>query len=374
MSSSSSSSLDSKYGELDKQLTKKFGPNYVGYTTTRKVASITRVSTGCITLDRVLGGGIPEGCLLEIFGNPSSSKTTICLMVVAAYQKQGRKCLWIDAERAFDPEYASYCGVLVDELAILYPMSAGEALDAIRVVAKSGLVDLVVLDSTAALVPLDDYDKEAGVSTIGSVARLLSQMLKQLVTLCDESKCSVLFINQVRASNMTGYGPKTTTTGGIALEFYSSIRLQVSRTAYLEDASGKVGINVNVQAVKNKTATPWKSGTLDVYYPYMSSSGELLAGVDDIGDVLDNALEAGIIKKGGSWLTYGDAKMQGRDKMRAHLMENPYLVAALKEQLTGQGQGQEVGDSYDSSNINTHNDTNIEDDGTNIKEAEATAL
>jgi recombination protein RecA len=321
--------LTSAYAELDKNLSKKFGEKYFGFTTGRNIGEVTRISTDCITLDRVLGGGIPEGRMIEVFGPPSASKTTLCLSIVKAYQKAGLACFWVDAERAFDPKYARACGVDPDTLGILEPLTANDALESVRLVAKSGVVSLIILDSTAALVPQDEYEKDAGSGMIGSVARIMSQMLKQIVNIAADNKCTVIFINQLRASNLTGYGSKTTTTGGNALEYYSSIRLEVTKAGFIEDKGEKTGININIQTKKNKTHSPFKIGELSVYFPF-KYKGEVVAGVDRVGDILDNALNYDVIAKGGSWLTYKDQKVQGKDKMRALLLEDEALLADLE--------------------------------------------
>lgn len=193
-----------KYSEFDKKLIKEYGDRYYGFKEKRVVEPVSRISTGCVSLDRVLGGGIPEGRLIEIYGNSSSSKTTVCLQIVSSYQKLGKACLWIDAERCYDPTYATYCGVDEGNIAILQPKSANDALEVIRMACDSGLINLVVLDSTAALVPSDEYEKDAGGGMIGSIARLMSQMLKQIINLGADNKCTVIFINQKRASNITG--------------------------------------------------------------------------------------------------------------------------------------------------------------------------
>ena len=323
---------DGKYLALDKEFTKKFGDQYYGYRDKKVFESVSRVSTDCISLDRVLGGGLPEGRIIEIFGNPSSSKTTICNYIVASYQKQGKSCFWIDAERAFDPDYARACGIDIDTLGMLKPMTANDALECVRMACMSGVIDLVILDSTAALVPQDEYEKDAGSGMIGSIARLMSQMLKQVANLADEKKCTVIFINQIRASNLTGYGPKTTTTGGNALEFYSSIRLQINRSGYIEEKGEKIGIEVNVQTVKNKTFTPFKNATINVYFPY-EVDGNIVAGVDKVGDILDNAISMDIVEKAGAWLSFNGEKVQGKEKMRSLLLTNGALLSEMDKQV-----------------------------------------
>lgn len=285
------------------------------------------IPTGSIGLDLALGiGGIPRGRVSEIFGPESSGKTTLTLHIIAECQKLGGTCAFIDAEHALDISYATKLGVNTDELLISQPDYGEQALDILDTLVRSGAVDLVVVDSVAALIPQAELDGDMGEIQVGGHARLMSHALRKLTGTIHKSGTSVIFINQIRQKiGMMGYGNPETTTGGNALKFYSSVRIDVRRKTGLKDKEEEIGNRTRVKVVKNKVAPPFRVAMFDIIF------GQ---GISRSGELLDIGLEAGIIEQSGSWFAFGDEKLgQGKEKVRALLDENLELRNAVEEKV-----------------------------------------
>ncbi len=284
--------------------------------------AVSVVSTGCIELDYALGvGGIPRGRIVEIYGPESSGKTTIALHVVAQAQKEGGTAAFIDAEHALDPVYAEHLGVRVDDLYVSQPDTGEQALEITEALVRSGAIDVVVVDSVAALVPKAEIEGDMGDSHVGLQARLMSQALRKLAGAISKSNTIVIFINQLREKVGIAYGNPETTTGGRALKFYASIRLDVRRGDPIKNGTDIVGSRTRVKVVKNKVAPPFKTAEFDMIF------GE---GISREGSLLDLAVARRIINKSGAWFSYGDMRMaQGRDNARLFLKDNPELAAEI---------------------------------------------
>ena len=284
--------------------------------------AVSVVSTGCIELDYALGvGGIPRGRIVEIYGPESSGKTTIALHVVAQAQKEGGTAAFIDAEHALDPVYAEHLGVRVDDLYVSQPDTGEQALEITEALVRSGAIDVVVVDSVAALVPKAEIEGDMGDSHVGLQARLMSQALRKLAGAISKTNTIVIFINQLREKVGIAYGNPETTTGGRALKFYASIRLDVRRGDPIKNGTDIVGSRTRVKVVKNKVAPPFKTAEFDMIF------GE---GISREGSLLDLAVARRIINKSGAWFSYGDMRMaQGRDNARLFLKDNPELAAEI---------------------------------------------
>ena len=284
---------------------------------------IESVSTGSLSLDLALGiGGLPKGRVVEVYGPESSGKTTLALQVVAEAQKAGGICAFIDAEHALDPVYAKKLGVDTEELLISQPDTGEQALEITETLVRSGALDVIVIDSVAALVPKAELDGNMGDSHMGLQARLMSQALRKLTGTVAKSKTSVIFINQLRQKIGVMFGNAEVTTGGNALKFYSSLRLDIRRIAQIKDGDQVVGNRTKVKVVKNKVAPPFKITEFDIMY------GE---GISLVGDLLDLAVKAEIVKKMGAWFSYGDSKIgQGREKTKVFLTENEKVRAEIE--------------------------------------------
>ena len=284
--------------------------------------AVSVVSTGCIELDYALGvGGIPRGRIVEIYGPESSGKTTIALHVIAQSQKLGGTAAFIDAEHALDPVYAENLGVRVDDLYVSQPDTGEQALEITEALVRSGAIDVIVVDSVAALVPKAEIEGDMGDSHVGLQARLMSQALRKLAGAISKSNTIVIFINQLREKVGVMYGNPETTTGGKALKFYASIRLDVRKGDPLKNGTEIVGSRTRVKVVKNKVAPPFKTAEFDMIY------GE---GISREGSLLDMAVARRIIVKSGAWFSYGDMRMaQGRDNARLFLKDNPELAAEI---------------------------------------------
>jgi len=285
--------------------------------------NIETVPTGSISLDIALGlGGIPKGRIVEIYGPESSGKTTVALHMVAEVQKKGGIAGFIDAEHALDPAYAKNIGVDIDNLYISQPDNGEQALEITETMVRSGAVDIIIIDSVAALVPKAEIDGEMGDSHMGLQARLMSQALRKLTAVISKSNCIVIFINQLRDKVGVMFGSPETTTGGRALKFYASIRLDVRRIESLKQGGEVVGNRTRIKVVKNKIAPPFKEAEFDIMFG---------RGISKEGDVLDLAAESGIIIKSGAWYAYNDAKIgQGRENTKQYLMENPLIFAEVE--------------------------------------------
>ena len=284
------------------------------------------IPTGSLTLDMALGvGGLPRGRVIEIYGPESSGKTTVALHVVAEAQKMGGEAAFIDAEHALDPVYAKKLGVDIDNLIVAQPDTGEQALDIAEALVRSGALDVIVVDSVAALVPKAEIDGEMGDSHVGLLARLMSQALRKLTAVISKSGTVVIFINQLREKVGVMYGNPETTPGGRALKFFSSVRLDVRRGEVIKNGTELIGNKTKVKVVKNKVAPPFKTAEFDILY------GE---GISKEGNILDSAVENNIIKKSGAWFSYNGEKIgQGRDNVRKYMVENKEFTAEIDRQV-----------------------------------------
>lgn len=310
---------------IDK-IDKDFGKGSVmklGEKATREVASI---STGSLGLDIALGiGGFPVGRIVEIYGPESSGKTTLALHALAEAQKAGGICAFIDAEHAFDPNYAKNLGVDTDNLLISQPDYGEQALEIADRLILSGAIDMVVIDSVAALVPKGELEGEMGDSKMGLQARLMSQALRKLTANINKTGCCCIFINQLREKIGVMFGNPETTTGGNALKFYASVRLDIRRAAQIKDGDEAIGNRVKVKVVKNKVAPPFRTTEFDIMY------GQ---GVSKVGEIIDMGVDKGIVQKSGSWYSYGENKLgQGRDAVKQLLLDNPELSLEIEKKV-----------------------------------------
>jgi recombination protein RecA len=308
------------------QLDKQFGKGSVLRLGTRNVVPVTVISSGSISLDSALGvGGFPRGRVVEIFGPESSGKTTIALQVIAQAQKEGGAAAFIDAEHALDPGYARKLGVDLDNLLISQPDHGEQALEITNALIASGAVDVVVIDSVAALVPKAELEGEMGDSHMGLHARLMSQALRKLTAVVARTNTCLIFINQVREKIGVMFGNPETTTGGRALKFYASVRAEIRRIASIKDGDALIGNRTRVKVVKNKVAAPFREAEFDILY------GE---GVSREGDLLDLGVQQNLVEKSGSWFSYGGERIgQGRDTARNFLREHPEIRDRLDEAL-----------------------------------------
>ena len=284
------------------------------------------ISTGCLSLDVALGvGGIPRGRIIEVFGPESSGKTTLALHVVAEAQKTGGYAAFIDAEHAMDPEYAKNLGINLDELLVSQPDSGEQSLEIAETLVRSGALDIIVIDSVAALVPRAELEGEMGDSHMGLQARLMSQALRKLTGTVSRSNTTVLFVNQIREKIGVMFGNPETTPGGRALKFYSSVRIDIRRITSLKEGSDIVGNRTRVKIVKNKVAPPFKSTEFDIMYG---------KGISKEGDIIDLALKGDIIEKTGAWFSYGDMKIgQGRENAKHYLAENNDIYSEIIQKV-----------------------------------------
>ncbi|MDO4438579.1 MAG: recombinase RecA [Eubacteriales bacterium] len=292
----------------------------------QKNMNIQTVSTGSLSLDTALGlGGVPRGRVVEIYGPESSGKTTVALHIVAEVQKLGGIAGFIDAEHALDPVYAKNIGVDIDNLYISQPDNGEQALEIADTMVRSGAVDVIIVDSVAALVPKKEIEGEMGESVVGLQARLMSQALRKLTGIIAKSNCVVVFINQLREKVGVMFGSPETTTGGRALKFYASVRMDVRRVETLKQGSDAVGNRVKVKVVKNKIAPPFKEAEFDIMYG---------KGISKEGDVLDLAVNDGLVDKSGSWFSYNGTKIgQGRENAKQYLVEHPEVFAEIDHKL-----------------------------------------
>ncbi len=284
------------------------------------------ISTGSLSLDIALGiGGLPKGRIIEIYGPESSGKTTLALHVIAEAQKKGGTCAFIDAEHALDPSYATKLGVDISNLLVAQPDNGEQGLEITDTLVRSGSLDVLVIDSVAALVPRAEIEGEMGDSHVGLQARLMSQALRKITGSISRSNCMVIFINQIRMKIGVMYGSPETTTGGNALKFYASVRLDIRRTGQIKDREDIVGNTTRVKVVKNKVAPPFKQVEFDIMY------GE---GISKTGELLDIGVKAGLVEKSGSWFSYDSIRIgQGRENAKIWLKENPEMAAKLEASI-----------------------------------------
>jgi len=284
---------------------------------------IQSISTGALPLDLALGvGGIPKGRIIEIYGPESAGKTTLALHVIAESQKTGGVAAFVDAEHALDPVYAARIGVRIDDLLVSQPDTGEQALEIVEVLVRSGAVDVIVIDSVAALVPRAEIEGEMGDSHVGLQARLMSQAMRKLTAAISKSNCAVIFLNQLREKVGIMFGNPETQPGGRALKFYASIRLDIRKVEVIKSGLDSIGARVKVKVVKNKVAPPFKTAEFDI----------LADGISREGALIDGAVEYGIIEKSGTWMSYGEMRLgQGREYVRNFLRENPTLAAEIEK-------------------------------------------
>ena len=308
------------------QIEKHFGQGAIMRMSDNASMNVEAISTGSISLDMATGvGGVPKGRIIEVYGPESSGKTTLALHVIAESQKQGGKAAFIDAEHALDPVYARNLGVKIEDLLVSQPDTGEQALEICDMLASSGAIDVIVIDSVAALVPKAEIQGEMGDSHVGLQARLMSQALRKLTGTVNKTNTCVIFINQLREKVGVMFGNPETTTGGRALKFYSSMRFDVRKVETIKQGENMLGSRTRVKVVKNKVAPPFKKAELDIMYG---------KGISLSGDILDCAVEAGIVKKSGSWYSYeGERIGQGREAVKAFLEDNPDLMFAIRDQL-----------------------------------------
>ena len=326
--------LDSALAQIERQFGKgsimKLGAD-------NPVMEIESVSTGSLGLDIALGiGGLPRGRVIEIYGPESSGKTTLTLHVVAEAQKLGGVCAFVDAEHALDPLYARKLGVNLDELLISQPDTGEQGLEIVDTLVRSGAVSLVVIDSVAALTPKSELEGDMGDSSVGVHARLMSQAMRKLTGSISRSNCMVIFINQIRMKIGVMFGSPETTTGGNALKFYSSVRLDIRRIGAIKDRDEVVGNTTRVKVVKNKVAPPFKQVEFDIMYG---------KGISKTGELVDLGVKAGVVEKSGAWYSYGDERIgQGRENAKQFLADNPSIALEIEDKIRA-GHGLDFGTS-----------------------------
>ncbi len=310
-----------------KQIDKAFGKGALVKLGDKDIEPIDSFSTGSLGLDMALGiGGVPKGRIIEIYGPESSGKTTLALQIIAEAQKQGGIAAFIDAEHALDVMYAKNLGVDVDNLLVSQPDFGEQALDIVETIARSGAVDVIVIDSVAALTPKAEIEGEMGDAHVGLQARLMSQALRKLTGVLHKMNTTVIFINQIRMKiGSMGYGSPETTTGGNALKFYASVRLDVRRIATLKQGENQIGNRVRAKVVKNKVAPPFRQAEFDIMF------GE---GISKEGELIDYGVKLDIVDKSGSWFSYKDIKLgQGRENAKAYLKEHPEVAQEIEQQI-----------------------------------------
>ena len=309
-----------------KQIEKQFGKGSVMKLGDRAAVDVAVIPTGSLTLDMALGiGGYPKGRIIEIYGPESSGKTTLTLHAIAEVQKQGGTAAFIDAEHAIDPVYAKNLGVNIDELILSQPDSGEQGLEIAETLVRSGAIDLVVVDSVAALVPQVELDGEMADQQMGLQARLMSKALRKLSGVMNKTDCTIIFINQLREKIGVMFGNPETTTGGRALKFYSSVRVEIRRSEVIKNGTEIVGNKVNIKVVKNKVAPPFKSTQVDIIYG---------KGISRDGEVLDLAVDKDIVDKSGAWYAYKGEKIgQGRENAKRYLVEHPEIMNEITEAI-----------------------------------------
>ncbi len=314
--------LDAALAQIDRA----FGKGSAMKLGSKETMKIDTVSTGSLGLDIALGvGGLPRGRIVEIYGPESSGKTTLALHAIAEAQKTGGMAAFVDAEHALDPVYAKKLGVDIDELIVSQPDTGEQALEIVDTLVRSNAIDVLVIDSVAALVPRAEIEGEMGDSHVGLQARLMSQALRKLTGTISRSRCLVIFINQIRMKIGVMYGSPETTTGGNALKFYASVRLDIRRTGSIKDRDEATGNTTRVKVVKNKVAPPFKQVEFDIMF------GE---GISKLGEIIDLGVKAGLVEKSGSWFSYDSVRIgQGRENAKSFLRENPEMAERLEKAI-----------------------------------------
>ena len=310
-----------------KQIDKAFGKGALVKLGEKEIEPIASISTGSLGLDLALGiGGVPKGRIIEIYGPESSGKTTLALQIIAEAQREGGICAFIDAEHALDVLYAKNLGVDVENLLVSQPDFGEQALDIVETIARSGAVDVIVIDSVAALTPKAEIEGEMGDSHMGLQARLMSQALRKLTGVLHKMNTTVIFINQIRMKiGSLGYGTPETTTGGNALKFYASVRIDVRRIATLKQGENQIGNRVRAKVVKNKVAPPFRQAEFDIMF------GE---GISKEGEIVDYGVKLDIVDKSGSWFSYKDKKLgQGRENVKVYLKEHPEIATEIENEI-----------------------------------------
>ncbi len=312
-------------GLAQEQINKQFGDGAIRRLGDTKTVDVELIGSGALSLDLALGGGYPKGRVVEVYGPESSGKTTLTLHAIAEIQKKGGTAAFVDAEHALDPAYARRLGVDTDNLLVAQPDNGEQALEIVETLVRSNAVDLVVVDSVAALVPQAEIEGEMGDSHMGLQARLMSQALRKLTGIINKSKTIVIFINQIRMKIGVMFGNPETTTGGNALKFYASVRMDIRRTGQIKSGEEIIGNRTKVKIVKNKIAPPFRTAEFDIMYN---------EGISKTGDVLDLAVLHGIVGKSGAWFDYADAKIgQGREASKQHLADNPKVLAEIEAKV-----------------------------------------
>ena len=308
------------------QIEKAFGKGSIMKLGEQGALEIEATSTGSLSLDIALGvGGIPKGRIIEVYGPESSGKTTLTLHCIAELQKTGGTCAFVDAEHALDPAYAKKLGVNVDELLISQPDTGEQALEIADTLVRSGAIDMVIVDSVAALVPKAELEGDMGDATMGAQARLMSQALRKLTATISRTQCTVIFINQIRQKIGVMFGNPETTTGGNALKFYASVRIDIRRIGAIKDKDEVVGNLTRCKIVKNKVSPPFKVVEFDIIY------GQ---GISKEGEIIDMGVKAGLVDKSGSWFSYNDERIgQGKENVRKYLRENPAIAEEISNKI-----------------------------------------
>lgn len=308
------------------QIEKAYGKGTIMFLNESQAAVVDGISTGALSLDLALGGsGVPRGRVIEVFGPESSGKTTLTLHVIAAAQRAGGAAAFIDAEHAFDPSWAKRLGVCLESLMVNQPSCGEEALEICELLVRSNALDVIVIDSVAALVPRQELEGQMGESQVGVQARLMSQAMRKLTGICSKSRTCVIFINQIREKIGVTYGSPETTPGGRALKFYSSVRIDVRRIGMLKDGDTIIGTRVRGKVVKNKVAPPFREAEFDVLFE---------SGISGEADLLDLAAASNIVTRSGTWYSYGATRLgQGRDNARLFLRDNPELMKELRQKV-----------------------------------------
>ncbi len=308
------------------QIEKSFGKGAIMYLNESQSATVEGISTGSISLDLALGGaGIPYGRVVEVFGPESSGKTTLTLHIIAEAQRAGGACAFVDVEHAFDPAWAKRLGVNLEALMINQPSSGEEALEIVELLVRSNALDIIVVDSVAALVPKAELEGQMGDTHVGVQARLMSQAMRKLTGISSKSRTSVIFINQIREKIGVMYGSPETTPGGRALKFYSSLRIDVRKIGMLKEGETVIGTRVRAKVVKNKVAPPFREAEFDLLFE---------SGLSREGDIVDVAADCGVVSRTGTWFSFGDLRMgQGRDNARVFLRENPEIFKQIRAKV-----------------------------------------